>query len=191
MEYRTLWIDLETTGTDLRLHSIIQIAGIIEINEEVVETFNFKCRPTGICANPVALENIGFSLEELSTWGDWRVAYDDFVTILRKYIDPFDKEKIRFRLAGKNVRFDLSFLVDFFKLNGDQYIFSYINGKQQLEIGAIIDYCRYEGYINTPDSKLETIADHFGLEIKAHNALSDIIVTRQIHRELRKKLKYN
>ena len=42
METKILWLDTETTGTDSTLHSIIQIAGIIDINGETKKEFAYN-----------------------------------------------------------------------------------------------------------------------------------------------------
>ena len=45
MDTIKVFYDLETTGVDVKKHSIHQIAGLIEINDEVVEKFNIFSRP--------------------------------------------------------------------------------------------------------------------------------------------------
>ena len=42
---KILFFDTETTGIDSTLHSLIQIAGIIDIDGEVKETFSFNVKP--------------------------------------------------------------------------------------------------------------------------------------------------
>ena len=40
-----LWVDVETTGLDRHRHGIIQIAGMVEVDGEVVETFDLRMNP--------------------------------------------------------------------------------------------------------------------------------------------------
>jgi len=47
------------------------------------------------------------------------------------------------------------------------------------------------GWIDTYDSKLETIANYFNIEIRTHDALSDIIATREIFKKIQSKLKWS
>ena len=42
---KNLWIDLETTGLDVKKHGVVQIAGIVEIDGEIQESFNFFTKP--------------------------------------------------------------------------------------------------------------------------------------------------
>ena len=45
MKTKLFWYDLETTGLRYWKHGIHQIAGLIEIDGEVVEKFNFDTAP--------------------------------------------------------------------------------------------------------------------------------------------------
>jgi exonuclease I len=42
----------------------------------------------------------------------------------------------------------------------------------------------YKGEITLQNYKLETVAGHFGIELKAHDALSDVKATREIIRKV-------
>ena len=42
---KLLWLDVETTGLNKEKCDIIQIAGIVVIDGEEKERFNFKCQP--------------------------------------------------------------------------------------------------------------------------------------------------
>ena len=53
---KVLYFDTETTGLDAGKHGIIQLAALMEIGGEIVETFNMKFQPhEGALINPEAL----------------------------------------------------------------------------------------------------------------------------------------
>ena len=63
---KKLWIDLETTGLNPSKHSVVQIAGIVEIDGVHKESFCFKTRPLkGSAVSHRALEVIGSTVEDL------------------------------------------------------------------------------------------------------------------------------
>jgi len=45
MKTKILWLDTETTGIDPSLHSIIEIAGIIDIDGVPEKEFSYKVQP--------------------------------------------------------------------------------------------------------------------------------------------------
>ena len=63
---KLLYLDKETTGlTDNS--AIVQIAGAIEVDGEVVEWFNIRCKPhVGADISENALQTLGLTLEELN-----------------------------------------------------------------------------------------------------------------------------
>ena len=66
--YKLCYIDCETTGTDPYKAGIIQLSGIIEINGEVKEEFNYHITPFAMdTIDDKALEITGFKKEELFT----------------------------------------------------------------------------------------------------------------------------
>ena len=102
--------DTETTGLDAVKNDIIQIAGIIEIDGEVMEEFHFKCQPHSYeNISPQALKINGYTVEQLKTFEDPHVIHKKLVDIFSKYIDKYDRED-KFYPAGQNIRFDMGFL---------------------------------------------------------------------------------
>ena len=86
MDKIKIFYDLETTGLDERKHSIIQLAGVIEINDEVVEEFDIKIKPHPKAElDPYAMQINKVTPEELETYTEMTVALDQFKNILRRY----------------------------------------------------------------------------------------------------------
>lgn len=188
---KTFYFDTETTGLDPKKNSIIQIAGIIVIDGEVKEEFNLKCKPIepldNISNDAIAVHGMG--REEIATFPDPEEVYITLNDKFDKYIDKFNRND-KFIIAGQNVGFDLNFLIEFWKRQGDTYLGSYLNFRDKLDLLPLVSTLRVFGFLNLPDSKLGTIASHFNIQIDAHDALSDIKATRLVLFEMLKRLSF-
>ena len=108
---KVVFFDLETTGTLVNKHGIHQISGMIVIDGEVKETFDFKVQP-----NPKAeivqeaLDVAGVTKEQILSYPAMGYVYGQFTAILNKYVDKYNKQD-KFFLAGyNNASFDNQFL---------------------------------------------------------------------------------
>lgn len=178
---KLLYFDVETTGLDPVKNDIIQIAGMIVIDGKVEETFNFNISPFPDNVSYVSQEALdvhGYTLEQILTFPDPIIIYRELIDLFAKYINKYDKTD-KFTPAGYNVRFDMEFLKQFFVKNCDVYFGSWVNWKMidPLPILHYLDFC---GMISLPDYKLVTVCNYFGIEIQAHDALSDIVATRNV-----------
>lgn len=85
---KVVFFDLETTGTLVNKHGIHQISGMIVIDGEVKETFDFKVQP-----NPKAeivqeaLDVAGVTKEQILSYPAMGYVYGQFTAILNKYVD--------------------------------------------------------------------------------------------------------
>jgi len=176
---KVFFFDVETTGLDAWRNDIVQIAGCIEIDGEVKETFNWHCQPY----NPGSIEQsaldvTGLTKEEIMEFDTPMSVYLKLTATMGRYVDKFDK-KDKFYPAGYNVDFDMNFLRAFFKKSGDKYFGSWFNGIN-LDPFHFFRLAKFSGQIDTENLKLETMAKLFNIEIKAHDALSDIEATRSL-----------
>lgn len=97
---KILYYDLETTGVKYWKNGIHQIAGMVEIDGEIVETFNFNVQPHPKCIiEPEALKVGNVTLEQVQAYPAMEIVYKQFVKILAKYVDKFNK-KDKFFLCG-------------------------------------------------------------------------------------------
>ncbi len=180
---KILYIDVETTGVEPGKHGIIQLAALMDIGGEIVDTFNLKCQPhEGAEINPEALKITGTDPEELKTRTTSSDAYREFLRFLEKHISKFNKEDKAYP-AGYNVQFDLQFIEAWFRHHGGN---KYGSGSyQNWKMLDPLPLCRiwdYQGTLALPDYKLQTVCKHFGIELDAHDALSDITATRSLLR---------
>ena len=190
---KILWVDLETTGLIPGRSAIIQLAALVEIGGQVLETIDLKLRPLIKNVNdPEALKLHGLSEPAIKLYPPNADAFVAFEALLRKYIDKFDKLD-KFVLAGYNVSsFDEPFLRQFFIDNAATkkereahgYFGSYFAWpKRDTQTYVAEHFAEYS--LRLENYQLATVCAHFGIEIDAHDALSDITATRTLYYVLR------
>lgn len=182
MDRKVFNFDVETTGLYANTHGIIQLAGVIEINNEVVEEFDFKMKP--FPTDKISQESLdvtGYKLEEIVKWEDPKITYVKIIEIMNKYVNRFNPND-KFYPCGYNIAFDTNFLIQFFKKNNDQYIGSYLKLNSQVDPLYILRMLDFMGKISMHDYRLESVCKALGIEIKAHDALSDIKATIEIRK---------
>lgn len=179
---KIIFIDTETGGVNPEKSALIQLSGIIRIDKKDVEKFNFYIKPfENSEVNEKALEIQGRTLDELKTekYIEEKEVYKQFINLLDKYIDKYDKTD-KFIVAGYNVRFDVDILKALFQRHGNNFLFSYLDSSmldplysiRLLQIAGILPVLE--------NNKLETWCKHFGIELKAHDSLEDIVATKKL-----------
>lgn len=182
------WIDVETGGLDAKTHALLQVAIIIEIDNEIVGTFeSFIKPPDNLTIDADALAINGLTFREIDMFVPEAKAYKDMVTFLNKFVDRFDKED-KLIFSGYNSRFDLDFIHELFKRNNNKYFAAYFSFydndtfalvKLLVHLGRIKDFENLQ--LGTMCAKFKIIIEH------AHDAISDIKATRKLHKKLVKK----
>lgn len=177
---KLLWIDTETTGLNKERCDIIQIAGIVVIDGEEKERFNFHCQPMNYeTIEQDAMDKTGMTIEKLKTFPTSQETYRKFKELLTKYIDPYNKYD-KFFVAGHNVKFDLEFIQSFFEKMGDKYCMSFFR-HQTVDLMAFCTILLTAGLITPENLKLGSIAKYLGFpdDPNLHDALVDIDLTRK------------
>ncbi len=176
---KLIYLDTETTGLDPVKNDIIQLAGIVEIDGVVKEEFNIRCQPFSYeNIQQQSLDTNKMSLDMLKQFQTPQIAYKQFVTILDRYIDKFNKSD-KFIPVGQNVKFDLDFLRQFFVKNNNKFFGSYVD-YHSIDLMVLSGFFTMIGKINPVNLKLGTIAEIMKVEFDAHDALEDIRATREI-----------
>jgi len=179
MPKKVLYFDTETTGTDPNRNAIIQLSGMIEIDGEIVETFNYKMKPLpSEEIDPRAMEIHGMTVEEVSTYPDSLIVLREFLELLGRYCNKFDKND-KFHPAGYNVKFDLEMIHAFARKRGEMFLGSFLSWVP-IDGMPLVHYLVTRSDFKLPDYKLKTVCDHFGISIQAHDAMSDIQATREL-----------
>ena len=185
---KIFYFDLETSGLDSKKHAILSLSGIMEIDGKIVDKIDLTMKPfQGDMIDPTALEINGFTMEQIKTFDDPKIAFKKLISFFSKYIDRYDKND-KFSLAGYNiVQFDIPFLEELFKKCHDVYFGSWVDG-EPLDIYQVVLFMKKLGIITTKSTKLSIIAEDLNIPLKAHDATNDILATRQIYYELINKI---
>ena len=180
-----VFYDLETTGVEVKKHSIHQIAGIIEVNGVVAEEFDIRTRP-----HPKALIEEGALIagnvtkEQILGYQDMKDAHKEFKALMHKYIDPFDTTHKAWNVGFNNRFFDDQFLRAWFRQNGDNFIGS-LFWADTIDVLVLASQYLIERRSGMPSFKLKRVAKELGLiveEDKLHNGLYDVKLIREIYR---------
>jgi DNA polymerase-3 subunit epsilon len=180
---KVFWFDLETTGVFDKTCAILQLAGLVEIDGQIVNEINLKARPhEGAFISDEALLVNGLDEATIMSYPSHTVMYSELVNFICKYVNKFNK-KDKFVLGGYNVGFDDGFLRELFYRCGDKFYGS-LFAWPKLDVQHLIAE-QYADGLRLPDHKLSTICSHFGIPLDAHEAMGDIVATRNLYYKLR------
>ena len=184
-------MDLETTGVKHWKNGIHQISGVIEIDGEVKEHFNFKVRPHPKAEiEKEALEVGNVTLEQIMAYPDMKIVYKQLIELLQKYVDQFSKKDKFFLVGYNNAGFDNNFFRAFFIQNNDNYFGSYFWSSSMDVMVLAAEFLKHRRHL-MPDFKLKTVAKEVGLvidESKLHDAVYDVMLTRDIYKLITEEL---
>lgn len=181
---KLLFFDLETTGTYPGKHGIHQMSGMIVIDGEIKEKFDFKVRP-----NPQAeildeaLEVAGVTRDQILAYPPMGEVYHQFVDgILAKYVDRYNKTDKFFLVGYNNASFDNQFLRGFFLQNGDKYFGSWF-WANCMDVMVLATPYLAAKRAEMKDFKQGTVAKALGIPVedeKLHDVLYDIEICKAI-----------
>ncbi len=177
---KILWIDTETTGLEPGRHGIIQVAGHVEIDGVIIDSFKFHMRPLiGTAIEQEALDVHGYSIDQIENFPDPIIVKIQLTEIFDRHVNKFDRGD-KFIIAGMRTDFDFNMMKVFWEKMGDKYFGSYVDFSTKIDLLPLINILRAMNIIELENAKLETISKYFGVEIQAHDALSDITATREV-----------
>lgn len=181
---KSIFLDLETTGTDYMKHGIYQIGGIIRY-ENILEEFEFNCDIfSDDEINPEAFDpkNTNVKPEDLRNYPDPYEIYLKFTELLLKHIDKFNK-KDKFFFINVGAEFDSKFLRRWFESNGDDFYGSYF-WHPPIEVQSLAMEYLKEKRAKMPNFKLSTICKELEIDVderKTHTALYDASLAMQVY----------
>jgi DNA polymerase-3 subunit epsilon len=180
-----IFFDLETTGLNVKKHSVHQIAGLIEIDGGVVETFDIKTRPhLKAELDTQALKICNKTEAELLAYPEMNQAHFIFSRTLRKYIDKYNPKDKAFLIGFNASHFDCTFLRAWFEQNNDSFFDSWF-WKSEIDVMSLAAQYLLARRVNMPSFKLKRVAMELGIEVNAgrlHDALYDVELTRGVYR---------
>lgn len=188
MDRKVLWIDVETTGTDPEKHGIVQIAGLVVINGEVVEEFDIHTKPfPEDLVEFSAIDTAGLDMLSIRENQDPDTALRVFLGILDRYVVKYDKAD-KFHPAGYSVKFDLDFLWKFCTKQDFKFFRSYVS-HFAIDVYAVTRYLAGFGMIEAESLKMAHVYEvMIGKPLEnAHDALADIKATRELAYELNRR----
>lgn len=178
---KIFWFDTETTGTDPKIHGIVQLAVLMEVNNKVEEAFNARMRILpGKIVDPKALEVTGLTQAQVTKdFEDPVVVYEELNEFMKRHGTGLKED--RFIMAGYQSQFDCDMLNSWFNsISEGPYAYWKYLQHSPIDVLPTLRAMRYAGIIDTPDTKLGTMCKYFGIEINAHDAFSDIKATREL-----------
>ncbi len=183
-----LFLDTETTGTK-KENGIIQLGAFLDrvnnINDiEPLEKFNYTCNIyEGELIEEGALKANGHKKEEIANYENPKKVFAKVDSTLRKYY----RYGSNLVLVAYNARFDYEFMERWYdkgspinsKGNPEKRFF-YLIGAEVIDMATLIVDLFLWNNIKLENYKLSTIAPYFKIAHKAHDAYSDIEVTREL-----------
>lgn len=180
---KLVFFDLETTGTNPGKHGIHQISGQIVIDGVIKETFDFHVQPNPrAMIEDEALKVGGVTRKQILAYPPMQQVYQEFVAMLGKYVDKFNKKDKFFLVGYNNAAFDNQFLRGFFLQNGDVYFGSWF-WANSIDVMVLASAYLATRRPEMENFKLSTVAKTLGIVVNddsLHDAMYDIELTKAV-----------
>lgn len=189
---KIIWIDVETTGLNPKIDTIIELAAIYEDTRktEPLKIFHKYCLPKYKPGNFDYIKKLtGITWDFLKKHGlKEAVLLRDFKEFLGKFINKFNiNDKAIF--AAYYARFDNDFIRELFNKYNDNYFGSWFYPMPLDILSTVILAFKNEIISKLENFKNIIVAKHLKFnDFLAHNALSDIQTSRKIQLKLEAKL---
>jgi DNA polymerase III epsilon subunit-like protein len=171
-----LFIDTETTGLSADRNEIVELAGIVIVNNEVKEEFSFYFKPLKLnTIQPQALAATGLTIEKLLSYSDDpKEALKTIDKMLKQYA-PIDEI---WTIGAQNTRFDLRFFSKWWDMHQSTSakLFDNTFSKNFIDLMATARVAKKKGIYEFENLRLATIIETVGVEFdgKAHSAIVDV-----------------
>lgn len=181
---KLIFIDTETVNVDRDQAGIWQLAGIVVIDGEVKESFNFEMNP-GYDVDWVkeCIDHAHLTFEQIKSLPPQEESFVKFQALLDKYVDRYRKED-KFHIVAYNAAFDVSKLRAWWKRNDDPYFGSFF-WSDYICVMSLASYVLKNHRAKFPNFKLQTVCTALNIELHdAHNATADIKATLELYNTL-------
>ena len=187
---KTVFYDLETTGTDFERSAVIQIGAIMDVNGEEVDRIDIKMRPhEGANIDSQALAVTGLSIEDLMEDParlDPKQGYWKFMKFCGFHAGQRIGVSSRIHRVGYNILgFDNKFLDNLGARAGDAWTFAKFHWPG-IDVASIACAGLRNVRPAMKDFKLMSVAKMLEIDTdgQAHDALFDVHVTRELYYKL-------
>lgn len=179
--------DCETTGRNPAIHSIHQLAGIIEIDGKTVETFDIKIRPMlGRQVDHEALKISRVTAAQIQVYPTFLDGIKKFSSILSRHCD-ISNPKDKFYISGYNSQgFDCPFIEALFEAAHMKTYNSWFWHSSLDTMVLAAHVLRYEREQMTSFS-LETVAKRFDIDIdvnQLHTGPYDASISQLLYHKI-------
>ena len=182
---KLVFFDLETTGVNPGKNGIHQISGTVEIDGVEQEKFDFHVQPNPKAViEEQALAVGGVTREQIMAYPPMYEVYSQFVAMLGKYVDKFNKKDKFFLVGYNNAAFDNKFLRGFFLQNGDNYFGSWF-WANSIDVMVLATAFIGDRRKEMENFKLSTVAKFLGVNVddaSLHDAFYDIYLTKEVYK---------
>ncbi len=187
---KRIFIDTETTGLNCKKHGVIELAGLVEVNDKPVEEFSFKMRPfPEDIIDREAMKIHGITEEEVRQWLPPVKVHEGLIAVLDRYVDRYEKTD-KFHWVGYNAYFDVDMMREWFKKNNDKYFGAWFF-HPPLDVMILAAYALRSERPRIPNFSQTTVARHLGITIdedKIHGALYDVKTAKAIYKEVERRI---
>lgn len=124
----------------------------------------------------------GVTREQVLAYPPMRQVYSEFVAMLGKYVDKYNKKDKFFLVGYNNAAFDNQFLRGFFLQNSDNYFGSWF-WSNTIDVMVLASAYLATRRPDMENFKLSTVAKTLGVDVESeslHNALYDINLTKAV-----------
>ncbi len=188
---KQIFIDVETTGLDPKIHCVWQVAFIIEVDGIETCRHNFKTAPIpGSKYDEKALQVGNITADEIKSFPDSYKTLRDIKEVFKQYVDPFKKPKNQLDdkmiFIAYNAEFDMKFLRSFFDHQGDKYLGSWFWFPYIDVMTLAMEELKYKRH-HIPNFQQDTVAKALGIDVdksKLHDAMYDVELCNQIYEVL-------
>ena len=120
--------------------------------------------------------------EQILAYPPMQQVYQEFVSMLGKYVDKFNKKDKFFLVGYNNAAFDNQFLRGFFLQNGDVYFGSWF-WANSIDVMVLASAYLATRRPDMENFKLSTVARTLGVDVQSeslHDAMYDIGLTKAV-----------
>lgn len=160
-----IFLAIQTTGFDPRLHGIHRISGLVEVSGAPVDIIEISMQPHPKAQiDEAVIRKSGTTPERLKTLQSMQDGYREFITAISKHIDRYDNKQKTWIVGFNNRTYTDVFLRTWFELNGDSFFGSYFY-PDSLDTLVLASQHLLNQRSAMPSFKLGRVAKTLGIEV--------------------------